>query len=256
MGRLAHRAMRALSGAMLALLVAMAGCISPAPRAGGGASRSTYAVDSRKPMMMAPAPTVDSRTTNAFKAAPRATLPVAAPAFKLAAAPAAGGKEYTPYRLKPGDPVIINLRGLVGIAGGQQQIEGNVNENGEVNLPLIGVVKAAGRTSSELEEAVQREYLDQQIYKYITVNVLVPSRVYYVRGEVRQPGRFPIFSGVTIVQAIAAAGGFSEFANPSKVEIVRGTDHFRVNVTELESRPEKDREVEVGDVIIVPRSFL
>jgi polysaccharide biosynthesis/export protein VpsN len=242
-----------------ALLAGAAGCQSPGARSSRGSpAPGAYAPDDRKPTMMAPAPTPAARPGGAVATAldlKPASAP-ASPTLKAAPRTVFGAKEYTPYRLRPGDPIVVTLRGIAGVPGGQQQIEGSVNENGEINLPFIDFVHAAGRTGSELEQDIQRAYIDQQIYRQITVNVTVPSRVYYVRGEVRQPGRFPILSGVTIVQAIAAAGGFTEFASPSKVEIVRGTDRIRVNVDEMEKRPEKDREVEPGDVIIVPRSFL
>ncbi|MFH0954137.1 MAG: polysaccharide biosynthesis/export family protein, partial [Verrucomicrobiota bacterium] len=158
----------------------------------------------------------------------------------------------TAYRLKPGDPLVIYLRG---IPGQEQQIEDIVDESGVINMPYINVVQAGGRTTTELEQTIRKAYLDQQIYKYITVNVVVPARSYFVKGEVRQPGRFPLVSGMTIVQAIAGAGGFSEFADRGNVEVIRGTRRFRVNVRELEQHPERDRELEAGDVITVQRSF-
>ncbi len=216
-----------------------------------------------RPSLIAPAPILSVSTSS--------VTPVAKPAAKPAPAVAAKAPVVTPprqesaatatmssstaYRLKAGDPVIIYLRGIGGIAGAEQQIEDVVDENGSVNLPYVGAIQAGGKTSTELEHTVQRAYIDQQIYKYITVNVVVPSRSYYVRGEIRSPGRFPLMSRVTVVQAIAAAGGFTEFANHSKVEILRGTQRIRVDVAELEKYPERDRELESGDVIIVQRSF-
>ncbi len=245
-------------GMGLVALIAITGCQSQYARMSRGSTTpGAYGQDYRQPMMMAPAPTAARPAgTTGVATAPKAAPIASAPALKASAPAPAGIKDYTPYRLKPGDPVVVTLRGIPGAPGGQQQIEGNVSENGEVNLPLIDLVMAAGRTGTELEQAIQSAYIDQQIYKYITVNVIVPSRVYYVRGEVRQPGRFPILSGVSVVQAIAASGGFTEFASPSRIEILRGSDRIRVNVNEMEKHPEKDRDVEPGDVIIIPRSFL
>ena len=129
------------------------------------------------------------------------------------------------------------------------------DENGGINMPYVGAIEAGGKTSTGLEQAIQKAYIDQQIYKTVTVNVVVPSRSYYVRGEIKQPGRFLLMSRVTVVQAIAAAGGFTEFANHSKVEILRGNQRIRVDVDEIEKHPDRDRELESGDVIIVHRSF-
>ena len=150
---------------------------------------------------------------------------------------------------------MVYLRGIPGVPGGEQQIEDVIDENGAITLPYVGNILAGGKTGTEIEQLIQKTYIDQQIYKYISVNVMVPSRSYYVRGEVKQPGRFPLLSRVTVIQAVAAAGGFTEFANPSKVEILRGSQRIRVDVAEVEKHPERDTEIESGDVIIVQRSF-
>lgn len=203
----------------------------------------------------APAPAPAARpmpVTNAPAAVPVArsaasVAPAASPVARPAVSP-----DVVVYRLKPGDPVIINLRG---IPGGDQQIEDQIDENGAVTLPFINMVQAAGRTSSELEQAVRKSYLDQQIYKYVTVNVIVAGRSYFVYGEVRSPGRFALGPGVTVLQAIAGAGGYTEFANKGKVEILRGSAVIELDARELEKRPEKDRPIESGDQIIVRRSM-
>lgn len=220
-------------------------------------------VDNSRPSVIAPAPILPGSTSAPVAAA----KPVAKPAPALRSpepavtAPKKGSAATstmslsTAYRLKGGDPVVVYLRGIPGVPGGEQSIEDIVDENGGINMPYVGAIQAGGKTSTELEDTIQKTYIDQQIYRYITVNVVVPSRSYYVRGEIRQPGRFALLSRVTIVQAIAAAGGFTEFANPSKVEILRGNQRIRVDVAEFERHPERDKELESGDVVIVQRSF-
>lgn len=237
----------------LAALALAAGCGSM-----GGSMAPVYSypprttpAEPRRPAAVSPsgASTVPARTAigpSAAKPAAAVTAPVAREYSTAAGSPS------SVYRLKPGDPVIITLRGIPNMV--EQNIEVQVDENGLINLPYINQVKAGGKTATEVEQAVQTTYLEKQIYKYITVNVVIPARSYYVRGEVRGPGRFPLMSRVTIVQAIAAAGGFTEFANPTKVEILRGSERIRVNVKELEQSPQRDRELEAGDVIIVYRS--
>jgi polysaccharide export outer membrane protein len=76
-----------------------------------------------------------------------------------------------------------------------------------------------------------------------------------VRGEVLQPGRYKLTSGLTVVRALAAAGGYTEFANPRKVKILRGGKAFYVNLRELEQYPDRDIEIKPGDVMVVPRSM-
>jgi polysaccharide export outer membrane protein len=181
-------------------------------------------------------------------------LKVSSPALKVPTPTVSPEKDVVAaYHLKPGDSIVVFLRGIPGVPGGEQQLDDVIDENGEITLPYINTVQAGGKTTTQVEQTIRKAYLDQQIYKYITVNVVVPSRSFYVRGEVRGPGRFPLTSGVTILQAIAAAGGFTEFANPGKVEVVRGSEHFRVDVDELEKHPERDKQLEAGDLIIVGR---
>ena len=213
------------------------------------------ALDSSKPALMASAPTLLVSTSAIAPSAKPAAKPAPAAAAKKDSAATSTMSLSTAYRLKASDPVVIYLRGIPGVAGGEQSIEGIVNENGAINMPYVGSIQAGGKTSTELEQTIQKAYIDQQIYRYITVTVVVPSRSYYVRGEIRQPGRFQLLARVTVVQAIAAAGGFTEFANPSKVEILRGNQRIRVDVAEFEKHPERDKELESGDVIIVQRSF-
>ncbi len=158
----------------------------------------------------------------------------------------------TPYRLRQGDPVIIYLRGIM---PRDDQIEEIVDERGYVTLPYIDDVMAAGRTSSELEREIQRIYVDRQIYRTVTVNVVMPSQSYFVQGEVKQPQRFPIVTGVTMMQAIATAGGYTEFADPKRVKLTRGRDVKIINMREVERDPQQDISIESGDVILVPRSL-
>ncbi|NKB24049.1 MAG: hypothetical protein GKR87_06680 [Kiritimatiellae bacterium] len=156
------------------------------------------------------------------------------------------------FRLKSGDTVLINLRSIPE----ETEVQDIIDENGNITLPLIDKVQASGKTAAELEDLIQKTYVTQKIYKGITVNVVIPSQSFYVRGEVKTPGRFPIDNvGVTLVQAIAIAGGYTDFANAKKVKIIRGRETLTRNLRDLEKNPEKDEDINAGDVIVVPRSI-
>lgn len=159
-----------------------------------------------------------------------------------------------PYRylLKYGDPIVINLRGIPD----SLPVEERIDENGNIKLDYIGSVHALGKTSAELEEDIERAYLEQKIYRNLSVSVELPERSYFIRGEVLKPGRFSLLGGVSIVQAIATAGGFNDFANPKDVLIIRGGRTIKVNVRDVERNPARDVQIEEGDVIVVGRSFL
>lgn len=156
------------------------------------------------------------------------------------------------YRLKYGDSIVINLRGVAGTV----PIEERIDENGNIKLDYIGSVQALGKTSAELEDHIERAYLDQKIYRNLSVSVQLPMKSYFIRGEVLKPGRFSLLGGVSIVQAIATAGGFNDFANIKDVVIIRGGKNIRVSVKDIERNPSRDVQIEEGDVIVVKRSFL
>lgn len=154
------------------------------------------------------------------------------------------------YRIKKGDGLVMTIRTVT-----PEQMEVVVDENGEIRLPLLNPIRAMGLSVTELEQVVQKAYTQGKIYKQVTVNVYVPSRSYFLQGEIRAPGRYPLASGrITLLQAIAAAGGYSEFAAPSRVEIIRRGETLRVDAKDMEQNPDKDLELESGDVIKVPRS--
>jgi polysaccharide export outer membrane protein len=160
-------------------------------------------------------------------------------------------EETTVYRFKVSDAVMINISGITPT----QIIEDIVDEKGFISMPYIGQVKAEGKTASELEEVIFSAYVPDY-YKYATVSVFVPASGYFIRGEVRSPGRFPLVSGMTILQAIATAGGYTDYAAPNRVRILRDGETLKINLKDLDKNPELDMPLEARDVIIVPRAWL
>ena len=77
------------------------------------------------------------------------------------------------------------------------------------------------------------------------------AKVFYVQGEVNQPGQVQLMSGTTLLQAIAGARGYTPYANKKKVTLTRHGKIYTYNAKELEKDPSKDIKVEAGDVIKV-----
>lgn len=155
------------------------------------------------------------------------------------------------YKLKPLDPLYIRFNGVLD----QQFLEPVIDENGDINLLHIdNPVKAAGSTTSELEDTIEQLYINGGIYRTISVNVTMTAKVYYVQGEVFQPGQFPLSSGTTLLQAIAGARGYTSFANRKKVTISRQGKIYTYNLIALEKDPSQDIKIEAGDVIKVWQS--
>jgi polysaccharide export outer membrane protein len=156
--------------------------------------------------------------------------------------------DFSGYTIKELDPLFIRFSGIME----QQSLEVVVDENGEISLLHISdPIKAAGLTTSALESQIERLYVDGGIYKNVSVNVTMTAKVFYVQGEVNQPGQFPLVSGTTLLQAIAGARGPTAFANLKKVTIARHGKVQTYDIRKLERDPSLDVKIEAGDVIKV-----
>lgn len=184
---------------------------------------------------------------------PAASVEAAAPAIAVSTAAAAGSG--TPYRMRIGDPIVVFIRDHSGQMGKENSIEDIIDDEGKLNLPFIGRITAAGKTTSELEQEIENEYINvKKIYRNITVNIVIPQRYVFVTGEVKVSNKYPIVAGMTLTQAIANAGGPTDWADLRKVQLIRGTNTTINNVIELQKNPAQDIPLEAGDQINVPRS--
>lgn len=154
--------------------------------------------------------------------------------------PAAGSSDYT-YKLDYGDRITINVFNQAELSG-----EYTLDGDGRFSMPLIGTVDAAGLTPAELEALlVDRFKPDYLVNPRIFVQVL-NYRPYYLIGEVRGTGAFPYRAGMTYMQAIAIAGGFSYRAKQEHVFVIRSDDP-----EQNEIKLSVDEKVQPGDIIRV-----
>jgi len=138
-----------------------------------------------------------------------------------------------------------------------QTQEPTIKEDGTITLPDIGRVKAVGKTPGELEDAIH----DLYVPRFLThLNVTVKTsndRVYYISGEVRQPGRLIYTGAITVSKAITSAGDFTDFADRSDVVLTRANgDRFELNLNHIISGKDPDPPVYPGDQIKVGRRIL
>jgi polysaccharide biosynthesis/export protein len=97
-----------------------------------------------------------------------------------------------------------------------------VRPDGRISMPLINDVQASGLTAMELASSITQKLRAYVKDPLVTVVVAqVNSQRYYVLGEVLHAGVFPLLPGLTALQALSAAGGFSQFANRKKIYILR-----------------------------------
>jgi protein involved in polysaccharide export with SLBB domain len=156
------------------------------------------------------------------------------------------------YRLQKRDVVQVSLMGI----RPEKTYQETIDENGNITVPFIGDLQAADKTTSELEQDIRNAYIDAEIYRDLTVSVITAeNQSYFVRGEIAQAGRKPLQPGMTVLQAIVAAGGWNDYASPTRVRILRGDTVIRVNLKELEKYPERDFLIKNDDVIVIPKSF-
>jgi polysaccharide export outer membrane protein len=142
-----------------------------------------------------------------------ATLPTTPPA--QAQQPSAASPSGS-YVLGPTDRVRLKVYGEPDITG-----EYEVDSNGLVSIPLAGHVKAAGLTTRQLEKAIVSA-LSKGIVRDPRVNVEIALyRPYYILGEVKKSGEYPYRLGLTVMDAVASAGGFTYRANENKVYLRR-----------------------------------
>jgi polysaccharide export outer membrane protein len=130
--------------------------------------------------------------------------------------------------------------------------EEQIKEDGNITLSLIGSVKAVGKTAGELQNEIHDLYVPKY-YVRLTVTVKPGDLVYYVTGEVKQPGRQLYVGETTVTKAITSASDFTDFAS-HKVKLIRANGQvIKVNVDKALEDPTLDLQVYPGDQVYVPR---
>jgi protein involved in polysaccharide export with SLBB domain len=150
-----------------------------------------------------------------------------------------------PYRLGPGDKVRVTVYGEQELSG-----EFDLDGGGIVALPLVGPVHVGGATiadaSANVAAAYRKGYLkDPQV----SIQVL-NYRPFYILGEVRNPGSYPYVNGMTVLNAVALAGGFTYRAAEGSFVIVRANDPSKA-----EQRVPPETGVLPGDIVKVQERY-
>jgi len=134
-----------------------------------------------------------------------------------------------------------------------------VRPDGRISLPLINDVQAAGLTPQQLAGSVS-----EKLKKYLNgpqVTVIVTgmnSQRVFVVGEVLRAGAFPMLPGMTVLQALSSAGGFSTFADVKKIHVVRLRNGKQIEIpfnyrdVVKGDNAEQNVKLEPGDTIVVP----
>lgn len=152
--------------------------------------------------------------------------------------------------LRAGDSLGVSLQGIPDPSVRDVQVD----DQGNISLPYIGSLRAAGLTASDLSQQIRRTYIDRDYYRTIDVSVTVTGRFVYVGGEVQRPGRIEWTPDLTMTKAIQAAGGFTLYARESAVSVVRDQTAYTLDVRLAQRSPAEDPHLMPGDSIQVDRS--
>jgi polysaccharide biosynthesis/export protein len=190
-------------------------------------------------------------TVSAATAQATAQTPAPRSPAPTSAKPTAGSTT-SDYRLAVGDKLRIEVYRDTSLSQSVQ-----VRPDGKITLPLIGDVTAEGRTSAELRDtlvAALKEYNNNPVVTVIVVETVPP--VFYVMGEVNSPGTLPLKGSITVVQALAMAGGFKDFAKKKDISILRkgaaGAQTLKFNYNDAVKGKAQPIYLQPGDTIIVP----
>jgi len=188
------------------------------------------------PVQAAPAsPTQDA-------SAPDQTLPPMAP-----------GTDKTTYVIGPSDSITVSVWKEPTLSAGLL-----VRPDGMISMPLLGDVQASGLTCVQLGDQITaklRKYVQDP--KVDVVLTQIRSKFIYMLGEIGKKGPIEMTPGMTLLQAVAVAGGISDYGNAKKIYILRDENgqHLKLHVhykEALKGNIELNILLKAGDTIVVP----
>jgi polysaccharide export outer membrane protein len=135
-----------------------------------------------------------------------------------------------------------------------------VRSDGRISLPLVGEVQAAGRTPLQLEKEIAEKLKEFITDPEVTVMVQqINSQKYNILGQVAKPGAYPLTLSTTVLDALANAGGFRDFAKQKGVYILRqnadGTEAripFNYKDVIKGTNPQQNIRLQPNDTVVVP----
>ncbi len=134
-----------------------------------------------------------------------------------------------------------------------------VRLDGKISFPLLNDVQATGRTTTELKKSIEAGLKEYVAAPNVTVTVInAASQRFYILGEVVNTGEYPLTKNLTVLQAFALAGGFTEWASKKEIILFRQVDGkeqvIRINYKDIVNSRDFSQNVKIvaDDTIIVP----
>lgn len=159
--------------------------------------------------------------------------------------------------LRIGDPVEIKIGGVPIDEQTQVNNTYTVDVNGEISLPYINKVHAAGLVPAQVAAAAEAKYREEKVFTNPTITIMMQptARFVNVGGAVRLPSRVQFTEDLTMLAAINAAGGFNDFADQKRVRLLRGSEVKVFDVRQFRRDPSRDPKLQPGDRVEIPQSF-
>ena len=134
-----------------------------------------------------------------------------------------------------------------------------VRPDGKISMPLLNDVQAAGLTpmtlAANITASLKKFVSDPQVTIVVTQ---INSQRIYILGEVARPGAFPLLPGMTMLEGLSSAGGFTQFANTKKIYLLRKVngkmEKYPFNYKDVihGKAPDQNVSLKAGDTIVVP----
>jgi protein involved in polysaccharide export with SLBB domain len=131
-------------------------------------------------------------------------------------------------------------------------------QEGTINLNYIGQIKVDGLSANAIQELIEKRYVDEKIFTHpiITVQANTVPRFVNVLGEVKSGGaRIPYTADLTLIGVITAGGGFTDFADKKRVELMRDGTKTVYNTLNIQNGKAEDPKVLPGDKITVKQGW-
>ena len=168
------------------------------------------------------------------------------------ASPSNGSQADPSYRLGPEDQLRISVWD-----NKELTLDLVVRPDGKISMPLLQDVPAEGLTAAELAANIQEKLSAFIVNPEVTVIVLqVNAPKYYLIGYVARPGTYPLRGDTSVLQALALAGGLTQFASPRSIKLIRATrgkqEVRKINYYDIIDSGEGNYLLKPGDTIVVP----
>jgi polysaccharide export outer membrane protein len=176
--------------------------------------------------------------------------PLKPPAAAEAGLPAQGGEVDDTYVIGQSDEIEVQVWQEPDLSRA-----GVVRSDGMLALPLINDVKAEGVTVRQLRALLTEKYKEVVADPVVSVLITRPlSATFFITGKVAKPGEYTLFKETTLLQAVATAGGFTEWAKSGRLTVVRKSgERLKVNYDSIVAGDMSQNVIlQRGDTVVVP----